>query len=55
MNTSAVEQVNTTGTQYTFTGDKCLDTTYQFDITAWNVVGEGEMGTFAEQHHLKGR
>ncbi len=47
-------QVNVSGTQYEFTGDRCRDTTSEFAITAWNVVGEGAKGDFHGQFTLKG-
>ncbi len=54
IDTPEVTQVNVTGTQYVFTGDRCKDATYEFGITAWNVVGEGEVGTFPGLYNLKG-
>ncbi len=60
LNTSQSLSVNVTETKYTLTGlpgETVLNpcSFYQFSVSAWNVVGEGEMSEPAEGHFIDGK
>ncbi len=60
LNTSQSLSVNVTETKYIFTGlqgETLLNpcSVYQFSVSAWNVVGEGEMSEPAEGHFIDGK